>query len=132
MTKTLSLYILSVIALTLFAVAIYQPVEKATGSGYIGWPIHMQAADGTADVGPDTTTTLFADAADCKARIITTNNGAIWLSFDDDYLASTTLAAGVGHYQAASTTVAYESGIYGCGRTTAFSVASGTVTTSSF
>lgn len=131
MKLTLPIYIL---AAAIFALALglfFTQSDVAKGIGYIGWPVHMQSADGELAVGT-TAVTVFTDATDCKARVITTNNGAIWLSFDEDYLASSTLANGIGHYQAASTTVAYESGIYGCGWTTAYSAAAGTITISSY
>jgi hypothetical protein len=48
----------------------------------------------------------------CSARIITTVEKPIMIMFTDKKGESPT--AVLGHYQAASTTIAYDSGIYGC------------------
>ena len=80
--------------------------------------------------------TLFPASA-CTARIVSTVGGAIMLSFgeasttfnggaDSGYgVASTTLSGIVGHVQAASSTVVYDSGIYGCGLVSAISGTNG-------
>ena len=60
-------------------------------------------------------------ARKCAARIVTTVERDILIAFgevDDNgnyAVASTTLANGIGHLQLASTTVVYDSGLYGCG-----------------
>ena len=123
--------ILSVAVVALIAL-FYSTSQPAVGSGYIGWPVHLQTAT-TTTVGPDTNVTLFADAADCKSRVVSTRGSAIVVSFGDTAgYGSTTMALSDGHLQAASTTVAYESGTYGCGRMTALGYSSTTITTSSF
>lgn len=54
---------------------------------------------------------VTSTTTDCAARIVTSSVGSISLAFNDNIL-----AGNPGHQQAASTTVAYDSGIYGCGR----------------
>ena len=80
--------------------------------------------------------TLFSAKTDgsCKARVVTTRgSSAIMLSFGDTTgFGSTTLSGTAGHLQLASTTVVYDSGLYGCGRMTAFGWSSSTVTISEF
>lgn len=75
---------------------------------------------------------LFAANALCTSRVITTpGTSAIVISFDDipsaGNIGSTTVGAGVGHLQAASTSVAYDAEIYGCGVWNGWAWASTTV-----
>ncbi len=95
---------------------------------------------GFAAAGPATvaTTTRFALVAataaaieatsSCAARIITTYASPIMLTFD---ATSGQLPTGVfGFLQPASTTVAYDAGLYGCGLVTAYSFTAQTITVS--
>lgn len=59
---------------------------------------------------------LFASST-CVARIVTTSTSSIRIKFSDH--ADFTLGTNIGHFQGASTTVSYDSGIYGCGLWTA-------------
>ena len=82
-------------------------------------------------VGTSSVVTLFAPAANttaqsCTARVISTVGQPIMLSFG-----STTPTATEGHMQTASTTVAYDSEIYGCGYIRAFGYAQNVTTPSS-
>lgn len=61
-------------------------------------------------------TTTRESAYGCAARVISTDYQPIRISFAS--LSSTTLSTSVGVYQAASTTVAYDASIYGCGYVT--------------
>lgn len=61
-------------------------------------------------------TTTRESAFNCAARVISTDYQPIRISFAS--LSSTTLSTSVGIYQPASTTVAYDAGIYGCGYVT--------------
>ncbi len=86
-------------------------------------------------VGPQNATTLFSANVDCTSRIITTYANPIMLTFaTSSALASTVEPTGVfGHLQAASTTIAYDSGIYGCGLWQAYGYsASTTISISEF
>lgn len=98
-------------------------------------PTGVPATQGSATttvVGPQETKTLFASNSACASRIVRTQGTDIYIAFADPTngdVASTTLSAVVGFTQPASTTVAYDSGLYGCGRMTAEAVASTTITT---
>lgn len=102
----------------------------AFGSAPPGTPSTQRTAT-TTEVGPQQTKTLFAANAFCASRIIRTQGEPVYISFADPTngdVASTTLAWNVGFFQAASTTVAYDSGLYGCGRMTVKALASTTIT----
>lgn len=63
-----------------------------------------------ATVGPGVAT-LFATSSTCTTRVVTTLAQPVMISFDSAFAPT-----GVrGHLQGASTTVAYDSGLYGCG-----------------
>ena len=95
-------------------------------------------------VGTSTTPTILAQGNNvCTSRVISTTNQPIMLSFGFAYdqngvYGSTTLSQNQGIFQAASSTIAYDSGLYGCGTTSAISVvsnaniATSTVTTNSY
>lgn len=65
---------------------------------------------------------LFATSTSCAARIITTKGTAINLTFSDK--TGIRPGATAGAVQAASTTVAYDGGLYGCDAVYAYSYAS--------
>lgn len=107
------------------------------GSAPSGQSSYLQSATTTA-TGPQQIKKIFSATTNCKARVISTRETALMVVFG----ATTTLNAGdigtssvsatIGHVQAASTTVAYDGGIYGCGEWWAFGFSSTTITTSSF
>jgi hypothetical protein len=138
-TYTIPLTLIALAVMALAAVLLLKPMYQAYGSAFTGSAAYLQNATTTA-VGPqDGDDTIFAVNADCKARVVSTLGGsAIMLNFGDpgtdrlSNVSSTTLSGVIGHWQAASTTVAYDSGLYGCGRWTAFSYASQTITVSEF
>lgn len=140
MTKslTLSLTLLALGLVVLMGVLLLKPFENAVGAGYIGWSVYQTSAT-TTTVGPQAVkaTTIFAERTDgsCKSRIIGTKATPIVILFADPVngdLSSTTLNGATGFVQGASTTVAYESGIYGCGKWTGYASASTTITVSEF
>lgn len=127
---TLSKNILIIFGLLVLAGVVFIALQSnlAIGESFTGTATNVVSATSTA-VGPDTVVTLFAINGSCDTRIITTNNDAIHLSFRT--ITGFAPTSVVGHYQAASTTVAYDSGLYGCGLVTALGLtASGTVTIS--
>ena len=65
-----------------------------------------------------TASSLIATSS-CSARIITTGASAVMLTFSD--YSGQAPTGSFGHWQAASTTVAYDSGQYGCGLVKGFS-----------
>lgn len=90
----------------------------------------------TTVVGIQSNTQLFPASLNCAARVVSTVAQPIMILFADPTngdLASTTLSGTKGHVQPASTTVVYDSGVYGCGRMFAFGFnASTTITVSEF
>ena len=102
------------------------------------------ATSSARQVGTSTTPTILAQGNNvCTSRVISTTNQPIMLSFGFAYdqagvYGSTTLSQNQGIFQAASTTKEYDSGLFGCGTTSAISVgsdvtkATSTVTTNSY
>lgn len=97
--------------------------QNADGAAFTGTASNVRMSTTTV-VGPQGSavvkTQVFAANAACKSRVITTDGtSAIRISFKDipgsGNIGSTTVGATVGHLQLASTTVAYDSEIYGCG-----------------
>lgn len=92
----------------------------------------------TAVVGPQSGTLLFPEKSFCAARIISTGSNPIMLAFTSAILTSTATSTtnpsgSNGFQQAASTTVAYNSGLYGCPAVTAYGfTASTTVSIAEF
>lgn len=85
----------------------------------------------TTAVGPQEKKQLFS-VSNCNSRVVSTVASAVMLTFADPSngdVSSTTLSGVTGHLQAASTTVVYDSGLYGCGRVFAYAFASSTITT---
>ena len=77
----------------------------------------------------NTTASTIIATSSCTARIIsTTGVSGITLTFTDNQGAVPTSITGF--YQAASTTVAYDSALYGCGAVKAFSGIAQTITVS--
>lgn len=135
----ISVLALALALFTLAAVLLLKPLDSALGGAFTGTSAQLQFATTTA-VGPqDGDDTIFTSNDTCKARVVTTRgDSAITLNFGDPgtdrigNISSTTLSATVGHLQLASTTVVYDSGLYGCGRVSAYSYASQTITISEF
>jgi hypothetical protein len=72
--------------------------------------------------------TLYASSTQCVSRAISTGGQAIMLSFNADLAPSPT----VGHVQSASTTVNYDSGLYGCPVVKAYSFGSSVINLTEF
>lgn len=91
-------------------------------------PNGLQAIVATSSAYSLTTTasTLVATSSGCAARIISTQGSPLMLTFSD--LTGQTPTALLGHLQSASTTVAYDSGVYGCGLVKAYSFTTATTT----
>lgn len=133
MTTTNKILTALTLAIVLLAgVVMFKPFYQTFAEGWT--PVHIQSATSTS-VGIYAPVTLFADeeSPTCHNRVVTTNHD-IRLSFDEVAgHGSSTLSGTVGHLQIASTTVAYDSALYGCGQMTAkATTATTTVTISSF
>jgi hypothetical protein len=74
-----------------------------------------------------TAQTVFATSTNCASRIITTAAQPIMLTLND--YAGHTPTGSFGHLQAASTTVVYDSGLYGCGAVKIYGFTANTVIT---
>lgn len=77
--------------------------------------------------GSDNSITLFATTTGCVSRIITTATSSISFTIDGTYNPTGQGSGGFGHIQEASTTVAYDSGLWGCGRWKTYPNPGGTV-----
>ena len=140
MNKSLALP-LTLIALGLIVLSGVLYVNKpnnAIGAGYLGFAVTQQFAT-TTTVGPEATkaVTIFSETADasCHSRVVGTKNTPITILFGDPSggnLSSTTHNASTGFVQGASTTVAYDAGVFGCGKWTATSSVSTTITVAEF
>lgn len=75
-----------------------------------------------------TAITVFATSTlnTCASRIISTNGDGIMMTFTDKNGDSPTAVHG--HYQAASTTIAYDAGLYGCGAWKIYGIGAGRIT----
>lgn len=135
-SQSISLALIGIGLILIAVVLFFKPINSAIGAAFPGTISYLQIATTTA-VGPqDGEDTIFASNDSCKARVITTRgDSAIMLSFGDKTngdFSSTTLAATIGHLQSASTTVVYDSSLYGCGRWTAYAWVSSTISVSEF
>lgn len=117
--------IVTAIAALIVAIALYwqvtaQPVKASVFPGQIATMATTSNPTITSTVGP-----TIAATSSCAARIITTVGSPIMLTFNDRVP-----TALFGHLQAASTTVSYDGGIYGCGSVRAYSFTSAAITIS--
>ena len=101
----------------LCAVVIFNEARLASASAPSGLPATVIF------VGSSTVSTtaivLNATTTNCAARIVSTGSNPVMLGFTGAN--GTTTNATTGLWQAGSTTVAYDSGLYGCGLLTAYS-----------
>lgn len=120
----------TLIGLAILAVFAFAALHTAKAVGIASPPQTHIATSSTAIVGPQSVTTVFSakTGLNCAARVITTAAGPIMLSFSADI----TPTGSIGHVQAASTTVAYDPSVYGCGAVKAYGYASTTITKSEF
>src|SRR3990167_395168 len=94
------------------------------------------ASSSIVNVGVDIESLLFSGSSDgvarnCASRVISTRANPILINFHgtSNNTATTTILSSLeGHFQGASTTVAYDGGLYGCGWWGARSVVAGTTT----
>lgn len=96
--------------------------QKTYGSAPSGLPTVV--ATSTPVVLASQTATVVIATSTCAARVISTTNTQIMLTFSD--YNNTAPTATYGMLQPASSTVAYDSGQYGCGLVKAFSVGGAT------
>ncbi len=98
---------------------------NASASAPTGLPATI-ATSSNPTVG--TTALIIIATSSCAARIITTSASPVMLTFSD--YANQTPTGSFGHLQAASTTVVYDGGQYGCGLVKAYSFTTQVITVS--
>ena len=128
--------LIAILFIVMIAIVSQRP-DNAIGSAPTGLATTVSVAT-TTTVGPQFITgkarRIFTETGNCNSRIITTVGQDIALTFYDPKdaeignLSSTTLSMQIGHLQLASTTVVYDSGIYGCGNVYGYAKASTTIT----
>ena len=123
-TKDLKI-IAAVIAVGLLcSLVVLNEAKIASASAPSGLPATVYSA-GTTSVGT-TDVQLAATTTMCAARIVSTQGSNVMLGFSA--LNGSTTSAIYGIEQLASTTVAYDSGLYGCGQLSAYSFSTAVVT----
>lgn len=129
---------LTLAALLVILFVAFIVTQNARGEATTGLPATQITAT-TTSVGPQGVNgipkTIFAANPACTARTISTVDGSgvgiYFLTGDSattSVMSSTTLTSANGLFQAASTTVTYNSGLNGCGRWVARATASTTIT----
>ena len=102
-----------IIAIGVFALtAAFSVHNVALASAPSGLPATV-ATSSALSASSRTAQLLFATSTSCSARVITTTGVTMMLTFGDNQGKRPT--GTYGHLQAASTTIAYDSGLYGCG-----------------
>lgn len=115
---------LVLVACILIAILPINSVKLQGGSVGAGFQSQI-ATSSTVQVGPQQNQTLFSSKTQCASRTISTLGNPIMVSFGGEI----TPAAGTGHIQAASTSVNYDSALYGCGAWTAYGFTATTTVT---
>jgi len=141
-THTITFKLIALAFIALVAVLLFKPFYKAESSTFPGLRGFSQFAT-TSAIGFSAVPaiTMFNSNETCNSRVITTRGDTgIMIAFSDPTLikqtageiGSTTLSGAKGFWQAPSTTVAYDAGIYGCGRWTGFAGVSTTISVQEF
>lgn len=106
----------AIVALLALLVAKYEDSGPAFGGATAGLPSTL-ASSSLTTIGSTTPVTIFETTTNCLSRVITSGSATLRFS-----TGSTSPEAGrLGHVQAASTTVAYDSAVWGCGQWRAIS-----------
>lgn len=111
MNKSTTLLI--VIAIVAIIVGVFLKASRGdiVGSASPGIPA-VVATTSVATIGPNNRVLIFNANPTCSARVITTREKAVMLSFSAAASSSLTLA--IGHLQGASTTIYYPAESFGC------------------
>src|SRR3990167_102844 len=134
MTQTKNIVMsVGVIGVVFFlALWVMNSTQKAESSAPIGLPATIATVSQIV-VGPTERIVIFEEKRFCSSRIVSSRNSELLLGFASSSVSgmatsSTHLAlSGRGLTQAASTTVAYDGGLYGCGPVAALAYASTTI-----
>ncbi len=112
MTLKISLtYVFAIIVLISFVYIFSSNYQRAEASAPTGLPATI-ATSSNLTLAAVTSLSVFATST-CAARIVTTSGSAVMMTFSDRV--GDVPTGSFGHLQPASTTVAYDSGQYGCG-----------------
>lgn len=114
----------TLLAISAVGLLIFTVVSSIGDKGFGGAPDGTQSRVATSSMlalTTNTATRIFATSTNCMGRIVSTNGTAVSLSFSEFKTDVPTGSSGV--YQAGSTTVAYDSSIYGCNAINAYSYA---------
>lgn len=138
-TQIITSSIPAVALLFVGVVFLMKPLNMVNGAAFTGSAAYLSIAT-TSALTANTNKVILSARTDnaCASRVVTvpgSMTGGINLIFADQTdgdISSSTLSATAGHYQAASTTEVYDSGLYGCGMMVARSWTSGTITVSEF
>jgi len=121
MIKNLELrwQIIAVLAIGVLAFWVASTLRTTYGSAPSGLSASY-ATSSTLAVGPNYVQVLTTAQPNCAARVVSTAATAIRLSFGGESATSTAtstsqISSSIGTLQAASTTVVYDGGLYGCG-----------------
>ena len=113
----------SLVAIIIVLIAIGTNGKNAGEFGSAPAGIIARVATSSPYVIGSTASTITATTS-CIARVITTKTQPILLTFSDAYTPSSTY----GHIQTASSTVAYDAEVYGCGLMRVQGMAADTIT----
>lgn len=108
-----SIVLTSFVVFALFAFAPRSNASSAPGLGATVSSSTIKAVSSTASIVSATSTYT------CAARVISTQGSAVMLTFTQAF--GETPTGSYGSWQPASTTVAYDSGLYGCNAISAYS-----------
>lgn len=111
-------FIAGIVLVLLIVAAIYIGNPVAHASAPSGLPATVSTSSSAA-IGAGTVTLLAATSSNCAARVVSTGGSAALMTFSDNQGLQPTGVYGV--FQPASTTVAYDSGLYGCNAIRIFS-----------
>lgn len=100
-------------------------ISPVQGAAPAGIPATV-ATSSQATTAANAALTLVATSTNCVARVISTRASAVMLTFSD--YAGQTPTGTFGHLQTASSTVVYDSSIYGCGLIKVYSYTADTIT----
>lgn len=106
--------------------AMYIYTTRSTSAATMAYAVPKVATSSLASTGPGTNVQqLVATSSNCVSRVISTMNVPVMLTFGGSIP-----NGAYGHWQGASTTVAYDNGSFGCGAINAFSYSSTSVVVS--
>lgn len=109
-----------------FLFLLFSVQNKVQASAPFGLPATMATTSNPAVTS--TASLVFATTTACSARVITTYASPVMITFSQ--VQGSIPTATFGHLQAASTTVAYDSGLYGCGAVEIYSFTNQSITVS--